>query len=94
MGKISSAIIEAFMAQGEMNAGDIHALGTLTPQGMSRHIKVLHQHEVMSLRREKQMRKYRLNPEKFNEINDWLEQARVFWTSGFDAMEALINKQK
>jgi DNA-binding transcriptional ArsR family regulator len=47
---------------------------------ISKHLRVLHEAQLVTEVREGRQRVYRLNPEPLRDLDRWLEQYRRFWT--------------
>ncbi len=41
-----------------------------------------------------QQRIYRLNREGFDEMEDWINRTRRYWTQALDTLEALLNEDR
>lgn len=64
----------------------VSALG-LTQPGTSKHLKVLRDAGLVSVRRDAQRRWYELRPEPLAEVDAWLAPYRRLWISRLDALE-------
>lgn len=75
------------LAQRPRLVGELtEALG-LTQPGTSRHLRVLREAGLVSVRRDAQRRWYELRFEPLIEVDEWLERYRRLWTDHFDALE-------
>lgn len=83
-------IIE-MLASGELSAGDIaHAFPVSRP-AVSRHLRVLRESGLVSVRGDRQQRMYRLEPGPLNEVQQWTERYSKFWSHRLDRLaEELI----
>ena len=63
-------------------------------QAVSKHIKILH--ECQLLKQEQNGREifYHFNPKKMKEVDDYLQQFRAGWESRFDQLDNLLKNQK
>jgi DNA-binding transcriptional ArsR family regulator len=69
------------------SVGDlVDALGMSQP-AVSKHLKVLREAGVVSVRPAAQQRVYRLEPGPFRELDAWLAPYRTLWTRHLDALE-------
>lgn len=72
---------------GEMTVGAIvETLGWSQPQ-VSKHLAVLRQVELVSVRRRGRERMYRVNAERIKTIHDWTRTFERFWTNQLDRIK-------
>jgi DNA-binding transcriptional ArsR family regulator len=72
-------------------AGELAAAVEMTPPAMSRHLRVLRRTGLVEedgLYDDARVRVYRLRPERFREVRDWLEEVEAFWTDQLGAFKA------
>lgn len=60
---------------------------------ISKHIKILTQCGLLTIRQEGRDRYCEANFKKLNEVSDWVEQYRSFWTSKLDALGDFLEKE-
>ncbi len=77
-----------FLARGERPVTDIvRRLGWPQPQ-VSKHLGVLRQVGLVSVRREGRQRMYRLNGQKLKSIHDWVKGYEHFWKQHLQSIKA------
>ena len=86
-------IIE-MLAEGELSAGEIAQRFDMSAPAVSQHLKVLKESGLVFVRVEGQRRIYELNPDGFNEITQWLNHIRRFWSVRLDALGDQLAKAK
>jgi DNA-binding transcriptional ArsR family regulator len=86
------AILDALRA-GERSAGDFEGLLKISQPGVSRHLRVLREAGLVSVRKDAQRRLYRLEAARLAELDAWLEPYRRFWTGKLDALERHLDKE-
>jgi DNA-binding transcriptional ArsR family regulator len=59
----------------------------LTQPGTSKHLKVLRDAGLVTVRRDAQRRWYELRPEPLAEVDAWLAPYRQLWSDRLDALE-------
>jgi DNA-binding transcriptional ArsR family regulator len=72
-------------------AGDIAAGLGMSAPATSRHLRRLHRTglvEAMSVEEDARLRVFRLRPEPFRELRDWLIDVEAFWTGQLEAFRA------
>lgn len=85
--------IVAMLAAGERPAGDfVEALPVSQPT-VSKHLSVLREAGLVTVRKDANRRLYALNPAPLAEIDAWLAPYRRFWTDRLDALEAHLDKE-
>ncbi|MGH8997694.1 MAG: ArsR/SmtB family transcription factor [Acidimicrobiales bacterium] len=82
------------LAKGPATAGDLAALLPIARPGVSRHLRVLREAELVDVRQDGQRRIYTLRPEPLAEVDAWLEQYRVLWEQRLDALHTEIARGK
>lgn len=60
--------------------------------GVSRHLKVLRDAGLVTVRRDAQRRLYRLRAEPLKELDAWLEPYRAEWSGRLDALEDHLHR--
>ncbi len=77
---------------GPHNAGDIVSrFPQLTQPGVSRHLRVLREAQLVTVTIEAQQRIYTLKPEGLKTLNEWISKYQEFWSSRLDALEDHLN---
>src|SRR4051812_2141665 len=59
----------------------------LTQPGTSKHLRVLREAGLVTVRPDAQRRWYELRPEPLRELDDWLAKYRRLWAGSLDALE-------
>lgn len=81
------------LVEGERPAGDFTAALGLSQPGTSRHLRVLREAGLVTVRAQGQRRLYRLAPQRLAELDAWLERYRRFWSGRLDALEAHLDRE-
>jgi DNA-binding transcriptional ArsR family regulator len=71
----------------------VAGLGMSQP-AVSKHLRVLRQAGVVSVRTAAQQRIYRLEPGPFRELDAWLSPYRKLWISHLDALERHLDRRE
>lgn len=61
---------------------------------VSKHLRVLREHGLVSRRVAAQQRIYRLESAPFRELDEWLAPYRELWTRHLDALERHLDERK
>ncbi len=85
-------IIE-LVGDGEKTAGEIVEALSIGQPGASKHLRVLREVGLVSVRKDAQRRVYRLRPEKLAELDAWLQPYRKFWTGRLAALDRHLKKR-
>jgi DNA-binding transcriptional ArsR family regulator len=82
------------LAGGERSVGELVAeLGSSQPQ-VSKHLRVLLEVELVSVRREGRHRLYRLEGDGLRQIHDWAKRFEPLWQERFDLLEGVVQELK
>ncbi|MEZ5778961.1 MAG: metalloregulator ArsR/SmtB family transcription factor [Paracoccaceae bacterium] len=87
------AIVERLLREGELPAGNLHDVGSLSPPAVSRHLKVLRQAGIVEQRVDKQRRIYSVRPEAIQSIGAWSMSYRNFWQGSLDRLETALSAE-
>jgi DNA-binding transcriptional ArsR family regulator len=86
--------IVELLRTGEREAGEIAAHFSTSRPGISRHLRVLREHNMVRVRSEAQRRIYTLNPAPLRDLYRWLESYRKFWEDRLDALDAHVRSAR
>ncbi len=79
----------------ERAAGELgRAFPRISQPGMSRHLRVLREAELVRVRQDRQHRFYSLRSERLAEVDVWISKYRGFWESELDSLEAYLDSTK
>jgi len=78
-------IIELVGAR-ERTAGEIVAALSISQPGASKHLRILREAGLVSVRKDAQRRLYSLRPDHLAELDVWLAPYRRFWAGKLDAL--------
>jgi len=79
---------------GELSAGDMAAACSISSPALSRHLRVLRRTGLVEVvhsersERDARVRVYRLRPERFKDVRDWVDQMQAFWTGQLAAFKS------
>src|ERR1700733_15039795 len=74
------------LARSERPVNDVvESLGMAQPQ-VSKHLRVLREVGLVSVRGSGRQRLYKLNAEKLKPIHDWVKTFEQFWNESFDRL--------
>ena len=86
------------VAEGEQPAGAVvDVIGdefAISQPAVSQHLRVLREHGFVHVRPEGARRLYALAPGGLEEVDDWLDRFRRFWTQPFDALATEVARGK
>jgi DNA-binding transcriptional ArsR family regulator len=78
----------------ECSVSDLVAMVGLSQPAVSKHLRVLREAGVVSVRVRAQQRIYRLEPGPFRELDAWLAPYRALWTRHLAALERHLEEQE
>jgi DNA-binding transcriptional ArsR family regulator len=82
------------LLEGERSAGDlVAAFPRLTQPAVSRHLRVLREAGLVTVRAEAQQRIYALEPARLAAVYNWLDRYRVYWAAHLTNLEQHLDKR-
>ena len=93
LGEPHRMAIVAMLNDGERPAGDFVIALPISQPTVSKHLSVLREAGLVTVRKDANRRLYSLNPAPLAEIDAWLEPYRRFWTNRLDALETYLDKE-
>lgn len=78
-------------------ASDIATALALTPQALSRHLRVLRRSGLIAeegIDDDARVRIYHLRPEPFRELRGWLDEVEAFWVTELSAFRDHVKRNK
>ena len=65
---------------------------TISRPAVSKHVKILVECGLIEIRKQGRERYCEVQPEKLNEVSDWIEQYRQTWEQRFDRLDELLKE--
>lgn len=85
------AIVE-LLGAGPRTAGEIGTRFPISAPAVSQHLKTLREAHLVRVRVDGQRRIYSLDPQGFEEMEDWFAKMRHFWGGRLDALERALEE--
>lgn len=85
--------IVELLAEDDRSAGALAAHFEVSRPAVSRHLRVLREAGLVDVRADAQQRIYRLRPDPFDEVVDWVERLRGFWDARLDALDLELRRE-
>ena len=82
------------LAKGPLTVNELAALLPIARPGVSRHLRVLREAELVEVRQDAQRRVYSLRPQPLAELDEWLGPYRTLWEQRLDALHTEIARGK
>lgn len=80
------------LARGERPVNDMVASLGLPQPLVSKHLRVLREVGLVSVRGSGQQRLYRLNADRLKPIHDWVKSFEQFWTESLDRLDDYLKE--
>jgi DNA-binding transcriptional ArsR family regulator len=77
----------------ERPVGELVKRLKLSQPGVSKHLRVLREAGLVSVRSDAQRRIYGVRPEPLREVAEWLEPYRELWSERLDALERHLDEE-
>lgn len=84
--------IVELVAKRERSAGELASAFAISRPGVSRHLRVLREEGIVAAREEGTRRMYSLKAGSLDEVDDWVERCRKFWTNRLDALDTELKR--
>ena len=81
------------IAQQSLNLNSVAENFAISRPAISKHIKILTECGLIVIKQQGRERFCEAKLQKLDEVSQWIEQYRVFWTSKFDALENFLAKE-
>jgi DNA-binding transcriptional ArsR family regulator len=81
------------LLDGPRAVGDLVQRLKMSQPGVSKHLRVLREAGLVSVRTEAQRRIYEIRPEPLAEVAEWLEPYRALWSERLDALERHLDEE-
>ena len=86
--------IVELLASGERSAGELAAAFETSRPAVSRHLRILREHGLVTAREHGRRRLYALEPAPLAELDEWLSHYREFWTNRLDALDVELKRRR
>jgi DNA-binding transcriptional ArsR family regulator len=84
--------IVEMLATGALSSGEIARRFDVSAPAVSQHLKTLREAKLVRVRAQAQKRFYELDPAGVDELADWINRIRSFWSTKLDALEEELRK--
>jgi len=84
--------ILSLLVSSQQSVGEIERHLRMPQTTVSKHLRVLRDAGFVESTVDAQRRLYRLKPEPFQEVDEWLDQFRRFWSGHVDALERHLDR--
>jgi DNA-binding transcriptional ArsR family regulator len=84
--------ILSLLVSSQQSVGEIERRLRMSQPTVSKHLRVLREAGFVEATVDAQRRLYRLKPEPFQQVDDWLAQFRRFWSAHVDALERHLDR--
>ncbi len=80
------------IAHQSLNLNSVAENFTISRPAISKHIKILTECGLIVIRQQGRERYCEANLQQLNEVSEWIEKYRVFWTGKLNALENFLAK--
>ena len=88
----SRRAILSLLVSSQQSVGEIEHRLRMPQPAVSKHLRVLREAGFVEPTVDAQRRLYRLNPQRLQELDEWLAPFRRFWGSTLDALERHLDR--
>lgn len=84
--------IVELLTEKDHTAGELVGVFAISQPAVSRHLRVLRETGLVEVVPEAQRRIYRLLPDTFDDLAEWIETCRQTWVNRLDALETELHR--
>lgn len=78
----------------ERSVGELAVISSLSQPGVSKHLRILLEAGLVTVRKDAQKHLYRLNAGPLEEVDDWFAPYRRYWNGKLDALERALDEER
>ena len=86
------ALIERLSAEGDQTSTELAKELPITRQGVSKHLNILAEAKLVTVRQKGRDRYYTLQPQQLNEAITWVDRVRAQWERRLTALAAYLDE--
>ncbi|WP_276353332.1 ArsR/SmtB family transcription factor [Cohnella caldifontis] len=87
------SILEMLADTDSLTATEIYDRYPVSPQAISRHLKILREAKLVMVEKKAQQRIYRINPSAMAELENWSMGLRKRWNRRLDVLEQVLDEE-
>ncbi|WP_191566165.1 ArsR/SmtB family transcription factor [Metabacillus idriensis] len=76
------------------SVGELVERSQLSQPGISKHLRILREAGLVTISKESQKHIYHLRAEPLEEIDNWLEPYRQYWSDRLDTLEQFLDEEE
>lgn len=84
-------MLVAILREGEQPVGQLVQRVSIAQSGVSRHLRILREAGLVTMRPQGQQRLYALRPDAWAQLSDWLDAYRFLWEKRLDRFEEQLS---
>ena len=85
--------ILSLLAQESLNLNSVAEKFHSSRPAISKHIKILTECGLITIKQQGRQRYCEAKLQKLNEVSEWVEQHKIFWTKKLDALDDFLSKE-
>jgi len=78
----------------ERSVGELAVISSLSQPGVSKHLRILLDAGLVTVRKDAQKHLYRLNALPLAQVDDWFAPYRQFWNNKLDELESQLDAEE
>lgn len=87
------SIIEILANHDQLPASEIYENFQVSPQAISKHLRILRESNVVHVEKRAQQRLYRINTDTLLEMEQWIHSISQRWTRRLDKLDAVLKSE-
>jgi len=87
------SIVEILANFDQLPASEIYENFQVSPQAISKHLRILRESNVVHVEKRAQQRLYRINTDSLFEMEQWIHTISQRWTRRLDKLDAILKSE-
>lgn len=87
------SIVEILAHHDQLPASEISENFQISPQAISKHLRILRESNIVHMEKRAQQRLYRINTDPLLEMEQWLHHISHRWTRRLDTLDAVLKSE-
>ena len=87
------SIVEILSSVEHLTASEIYENFEVSPQAISKHLKILRESNVVQVEKRAQQRLYRINADTLRQVEEWVQNVSYRWTKRLDALDTVLKSE-
>ncbi|MBW5447144.1 metalloregulator ArsR/SmtB family transcription factor [Cohnella sp. CFH 77786] len=88
------SIVEMLSSTEHLTASEIYENFQVSPQAISKHLKILRESNIVHVEKKAQQRLYSINADTLRQVEDWVRNVSHRWSRRLDALDSVLKSER